>query len=42
MPIHEVDHSVGCKPGEIAGVVNALQTDELLPGNSPRTVGDEA
>ena len=38
----ELTNSVGCKPAEMFGVVNALQTDELLPGNSPRTVGDEA
>lgn len=42
MPIDGVGHSVGCKLSELSGVVNALQTDELLPGNSPRTVGDEA
>jgi len=25
MPVHEVDHSVGCAPSELSGVVNALQ-----------------
>ena len=45
MPINKVDHSVGGKPGELVGVVDALDRrelgDELLPGNSPRNVGDE-
>jgi hypothetical protein len=45
MPINKVDDSVGGEPGEMTGVVGALDTaelgDELLPGNSPRNVGDK-
>ena len=36
MPINTVDHSVGRMPGELFGVVTALQSDELFTCDWPK------